>query len=166
MKRILIIGSPGSGKSVFSRRLHRITHIPLIHLDLLYWNSDKTTVGREEFLCRLRQAMAGECWIIDGNYSSTMELRLEACDTVFFLDYPVETCLSGIGERMGKPRPDMPWADAEDDPEFLAFVKEFPTNQRPQILSLLNKHPHKHICIFRSRGEADSFLSRLSGEES
>ena len=86
MKKIIVIGCPGSGKSTFSKALHKITDIPLCHLDMLFWNADKTTVEKHIFLNRLQRVMAGEQWIIDGNYASTLELRMQACDTVIFLD--------------------------------------------------------------------------------
>ena len=63
------------------------------------------------FLERLSKVMEGEEWIIDGNYSSTMEQRINACDTVIFLDYPLDICLHGVRERRGKVRTDMPWVE-------------------------------------------------------
>ena len=113
MKKVIVIGCPGSGKSWFSRALHDKTGIPLYHLDLMYWRADRTTVDKVVFRERLRSTIEKEEWIIDGNYGSTMEMRMEACDTVFFLDYPVEVCLSGMEERRGKSRPDMPGRDSE-----------------------------------------------------
>ncbi len=163
MKRILVIGSPGSGKSFFAGKLARITDIPLCHLDMLFWNADRTTVSREVFLERLSEVMSEDSWIIDGNYSYSMEMRLEKCDTVFFFDLPVETCLKGITERRGKPRPDLPWneADYEIDGEFIEFVKNFPERRTPEIYARLEKFPDKQLHIFRSRSDADSFLGSL-----
>ena len=109
MKRIMVIGCPGSGKSTFSGKLHKLTGIPLFHLDLMNWNSDRTCVDKAVFLERLSNTIQKDEWIIDGNYGSTMELRLKACDTVVFLDYPLNVCLDGIKERRGKARTDMPW---------------------------------------------------------
>ena len=102
MKKVLVIGCPGSGKSTFSRSLHNVTGIPLYHLDMLYWNSDKTTVEKNVFISRLTEVLNKDQWIIDGNFSSTMSLRLSLCDTVFFLDYPTDLCLEGVEERRGK----------------------------------------------------------------
>ena len=88
MKKIIIIGCPGSGKSTLARALHELTKIPLHYLDMMYWNYDRTIVDKPIFRERLADAMSGDSWIIDGNYSSTMEMRIAACDTVILLDYP------------------------------------------------------------------------------
>ena len=162
MKKVIVIGCPGSGKSTFSKTLHRITGIPLFHLDMLYWNADKTTVDKPVFLKRLTTALEQSQWIIDGNYGSTMELRLQACDPVIFLDYPPQVCLAGIRERRGKARSDIPWVETSEDAEFTEFVMRFNSQSKPQILELLRKHPHKNIYIFTRRAQADEFLAKLN----
>ena len=163
MKKIIVIGCPGSGKSRLAKKLHTISGIPLYHLDMLYWNADKTTVEKRLFLERLSDAMSKEEWIIDGNYASTMEIRMKACDTVIFLDFPTDTCLSGIRERLGKPRSDIPWVESEEsDDEFIEFIKNYNLQNRPQVLELLNKYSTKQIFILKNREEADEFLTRCS----
>ena len=162
MKRVIIIGCPGSGKSTFARKLQSVTGLPLHHLDLIYWKSDRTIVPREEFLEKLHQIMAQEQWIIDGNYASTMEMRMQVCDTVIFLDYPPELCLSGAQERKGKTRPDLPWVESNDldDSEFMEYIRKFHELNRPTILSLLEKYSDKEIIIFHSREDAEIFLQQ------
>ena len=159
MQRVIVIGCCGSGKSTFSRALHNKIGIPLYHLDMMYWNADKTTVEKNVFLKRLYAVLEKDEWIIDGNYSSTMELRMVACDTVVFLDYPVSVCLDGIKERRGKPRSDMPWIETEEDAEFIEFIKNYNEQQKPKVLELLEKYSDKNIIILKSREEADSFLN-------
>ena len=163
MKKVIIIGCPGSGKSTFSRALHKITNIPLFHLDMMYWNEDRTEVEKAVFLERLENVIWKEEWIIDGNYSSTMELRLQACDTVIFLDYPLEVCLAGISERKGKKRADMPWVEPEneDDEEFMEVVRNYSSKNRPEVMRLLEKYSNREIYIFKSREEAQEFLNLL-----
>lgn len=162
MKKIMVIGCPGSGKSTFSRALHNVTGIPLFHLDMLYWNADRTIVDKAVFRERLADTMQKNEWIIDGNYSSTIELRLQACDTVIFLDYPLEVCLEGVQERKGKPRTDMPWVETdEEDIEFIEFIKNYNSQSRPTVMELLNKYFYKDIYIFKSRNETDEFLRQM-----
>lgn len=162
MKKVIVIGCPGAGKSMFSRELHNKTKLPLFHLDLLNWNSDSTTVSKELFRERLKKVLSRESYIIDGNYGSTMELRIKECDTVFFLDYPVEVCIEGVFQRKGKKRSDMPWIESEDDEEFLEFIRSFNKDSRPKVLELLKKYNDKDIYIFESRKEADDFLTELT----
>lgn len=166
MKRIMVIGCPGSGKSTFSRELHSITDIPLFHLDMMNWNADRTTVDKAVFRERLSDTIKKSEWIIDGNYGSTIELRLKECDTVIFLDYPLEICLEGIKERRGKERTDMPWVEAEDeeDAEFIEFIKNYNSQSRPQVMELLGKYSYKKIIIFRNRDEANEFLKQMEKE--
>ena len=159
MKKVIVIGCPGSGKSTVSRALHNRTGIPLYHLDMMYWNADKTTVEKSVFLERLSTVLEKDKWIIDGNYGSTMELRMAACDTVIFLDYPLDVCLDGIRERRGKPRSDMPWIETEEDAEFIEFIRNYNEQQKPKVLELLEKYRDKNIIIFKSREQADAFLN-------
>ena len=161
MQRILVIGCPGSGKSYFSKKLAEKTCLPLCHLDMLFWNCDRTTVSREVFLERLCKVLEKDAWIIDGNYSFSMEMRFERCDTVFFFDLPTEVCLQGVAERRGKERTDMPWneADYEVDEEFLEFIRNFPTQNKQKILGIMEKFPDKEVHIFKSRSMADEYIA-------
>ena len=161
MKKVIVIGCPGGGKSTFSRALHDKTGLPLHHLDLMYWNADKTMVEKSVFLERLAAVLEKDAWILDGNYASTMERRMAACDTVIFLDYPLDVCLDGVRRRRGKPRADMPWVEQESDAEFIAFIQSYRAQQRPQVLALLEKYGEKNVFVFTSRAQADDFLSRL-----
>ena len=159
----IVIGCPGSGKSTFSRKLHELTGIPLYHLDMMYWNTDRTTVDKSVFRERLSTVMQNKQWIIDGNYGSTIELRMNACDTVFFLDYPTDVCLEVVRERIGKARSDMPWVEDtdEEDMNFIEFIKDYNLHSRPLIIDLFNKYSDKAIHIFKNRNEADNFLASV-----
>ena len=164
--KILVIGCPGSGKSTFARSLGELTGLPVYHLDQLNWKADKTTVPKEVFRQRLQEVLQKDAWIIDGNYNSTMELRLQSCDTVYFLDLPTDVCIEGVLSRMGKPREDMPWVETEEDPEFLQFVKEFEASEkgRPKILALRETYGEKEWVTFFSRAEAEGYLQALRGK--
>ncbi len=159
--RILVLGCSGAGKSVFARRLQEKTGLPLIHLDNIWWKPDRTHISRAEFDRRLAEIVRGDAWILDGNYSRTYEPRIRACDTVIFLDYSEDTCMQGITERVGEDRPDMPWTEQALDPELVELVRSFQSEARPKLLALLEQFPDKQVVTFRSRAEAEAWLSEL-----
>lgn len=159
MERVIIIGCPGSGKSTFGRELKRITGLPLYHLDMMFWNEDRTTVSKEVFMERLQEVMSNSKWIIDGNYGDTMEMRLKECDTVFFLDYPTALCIEGIESRKGKSRSDMPWIENDNtDEAFIDFINRYNSKSRPKVINLLKKYHSKNIVVFHSRAESEEYL--------
>ena len=161
MKKAIVIGCPGSGKTTFAEKLHTVTGLPLFYLDAIWHKSDKTHISREEYDERLAEILGMDKWIIDGNYSRTLEVRMQACDTIFFLDYPLDVCLKGIEERRGTVRTDMPWVELEEDLEFVQFIKNYNVHNRPKVMALLEKYHHKDIFIFKSRGEAGEFLKHI-----
>ena len=159
MRRVLVIGPSGAGKSAFARALRDRTGLPLYYLDLLWHRPDKTHISRAEFDEKLAALLNEPEWIVDGNYSRTLETRLLAADTVFLLDYPVEVCLAGVASRRGKPREDMPWIETEEDPAFTAWIRAFPAETLPEIYRLLEKYREgREIHVFHSRREAESWL--------
>ena len=159
MKKIIVIGCPGSGKTTFAEGLHAKIDIELFYLDAIWHKPDRTHISREEYDARLLEILALDRWIIDGNYSRTIEARLSACDTVFLFDLPVDDCLDGAISRLGKKRYDMPWIDTELDPKLKKDIEEFPKKNLPDIYALLDKYRDKNVIIFKSREEADAFLS-------
>ena len=162
MKKVIVIGCPGSGKSMFSRALHKITGLPLYHLDMIYWHEDKSVLSREELIERINEIGATDKWIMDGNYGGTMELRMSLCDTIIFLDYPTDVCLEGIMARRGTQRPDMPWRDSDEpDTEFIDSVKNYNTLNRPKVLERIKKFSGKKVFIFKNRNESEIFLDSI-----
>lgn len=163
MLKIIIIWSPGSGKSTFARKLRDITNLPLYYLDMLWHKKDRTNISREEFDEKLEKILKKDKWIIDGNYQRTIEMRLKECDTVFLMDYPLEVCLSGAEERVGKKREDLPWIEEKVDEEFKQIIVDFSKNKLPQIYKLLEKYQqNKNIVIFKSREEADNYIKKMT----
>lgn len=162
MSKIIIIGCPGSGKSTFAKELKAITQLPLYHLDMIWNKPDKTTITREEFDEILSKILKEEAWIMDGNYQRTLERRLESCDTVYLLDYPMEVCLSGATMRVGKEREDMPWQEEKLNEEFKQKIINFSQDKLPEIYNLLEKYKNtKNIVIFKTREQAEEHLAKL-----
>lgn len=163
MKKVIIIGCPGSGKTTFAEKLRDIIGLPLFYLDAIWHKPDRTHISREEYDERLSEILQSNEWIIDGNYSRTVESRIQASDTIFLFDLPTETCIEGATSRLGKSRYDVPWIDTELDPKLKKEIEEFPLNTLPRIYELLNQYKeNKQIIIFKSRAQADEYCKSLT----
>lgn len=159
MKKVIVLGCPGSGKTTFAVRLHDLTKLPLYHLDSIWYNPDKTHISRENFDKKLAEIFSFSEWIIDGNYNRTLEVRFQECDTVFLFNLPVQACLQGAAARLGKKRNDMPWVEEKIDTDFEAFIKEFRKASLPKIIELIEKYKEdKRIIVFNAREEAEKYL--------
>ena len=163
MKKIIVIGCPGAGKTTFAEKLRDKIGLPLFYLDAIWHKPDRTHISREEYDARLAEILALDSWIIDGNYSRTIESRISACDTVFLFDLPVEVCLDGAISRLGKERYDMPRIDTELDPKLKKEIEEFGDKNLPAIYALIDKYKSgRTVVIFKSREESEKFLSCLN----
>ena len=167
MKKVLVIGSSGAGKSTFSRRLSEKTGLPLVHLDKLYWKPNWVETDKVEWQKIVEKALAGDSWIIDGNFSGTLPQRLEKCDAVIFLDLPRLVCIYRILKRVityqkGK-RPDMAdGCDEKFDWQFLKWVWNYPNRSKPKVERLLAAYQNtKTIFRLKSTKEVNRFLSDL-----
>ena len=167
MERVIIIGCGGAGKSTLARQLGEKTGLPVVHLDQIFWSPGNWQhLVREEFDKRLMEELEKEWWILDGNYSRTMPLRLEYCDTVIYLDYNRFTCLWGWFRRVvrnwGKARPDMaPGCGEWLDPEFAKWLWNFNKEHRKKYLTMLQEAKGKEVHIFRNRRQVRKFLENL-----
>ena len=159
MKKVLVLGCSGSGKSTFSIKLHEKTDLPLYHLDNIWWKADRTHISRDEFDDRLSDLVSSDSWIIDGDYSRTYEKRIAACDTVFFLDYGEQVCMDGIIGRVGQDRPDMPWTENKLDPELVKLVEQYEEENKPVLRELFSKYPDKKLITFHTREEAEKWIT-------
>lgn len=164
-RKIIVIGSPGAGKSTFSRRLRDVTGLPLFYLDMIWHKPDRTNISKEEFDRRLSEIICGDSWIIDGNYQRTLEMRMKACDTVFLMDFPLDVCLEGAKSRVGKKREEMPWVEEELDPEFRQWIIDFPEKKLPEIYRLLEQYSDKNIIIFKSRQQSEDYIKHIRSDK-
>ncbi len=168
LQRVLIIGSPGAGKTTFAKALSQQFKLPLVHLDKLFWRGDWQQVSREEFDAALQVELEKPHWIIDGNYLRTLDRRLDYCDTVIWLDLPTPICLWRIIKRFlqnyGKPRDDMGGTCVERlDKQHLTFFRYVATFRRThhkQMQALLENHPNVGVIRLTNRRQVKEFLGR------
>lgn len=159
MKKVMIIGCPSAGKSYFAKKLHKLTGLPLYHLDLLWHRPDHTHISRTEFDEKLDRILQEDAWILDGDFSRTMEVRMQACDTIILFDVSYETCVQGIKAREGKNCEDKPWAAAHADDRLLSEVQRYIPEQLPVVYRLLERYGNdRNVMIFRTREDAEHWL--------
>lgn len=168
MKRILIIGSAGSGKSTLAKELGKVLNLPIIHLDKYYWKPNWIPTPDDEWNQFIAEVVNQEEWIMDGNYSRTLDLRLKRADTVIFLDLPRILCLYRIFKRRikyhGKTRPDLNEECPEKlDWEFIKWVWNYRKRSRPKILNMLEQAKgEKQVMIVKTRKEAKELVNRFT----
>ena len=146
MNRVAVIGSGGAGKSVFSRELAIRTGLPVVHLDVEFWSRGWVPMDDSRWEARVRELVAADRWIIDGNYGGTMRIRFERADTVIFLDLPRVFCVVSALWRSLRyrraSRPDMTEGNRERlDPAFIKWIWNYPRTRRPGILRQLKLLP-------------------------
>ena len=161
-----LVGPSGSGKSTLAVALGEKLGLPVVHLDQLWWKEGWRNVTREEFDSRLAMAMNMDGWIIDGNYSRTMEMRLAKCDTVIYLDFGRWACLRGMCQRVfgnyGKARPDMAQGCPERfDPSFVKWIWNYNKNNRVRNYMYLAQAKHAKTIVLKNRKEIKAFLRSL-----
>ena len=167
MERVMIIGCGGAGKSTLARALGEKTGLPVVHLDRIWWEPGNWQhIGEPEFDARLMAELEKPRWILDGNFNRTMEMRLEACDTVIYLDYPRLVCLKNwlgrVVKNWGRHRPDMTEGCAEwFDPEFVKWIWNFNKNNRVLNYTRIAKSKHAKAIVLKNRKEARQFLMGL-----
>lgn len=163
--KIILVGSAGSGKSHMARKLAAILRYPLVHLDNEFWKPGWVKTPKEEWIAKQKRLLAGEKWIIDGNYESSLELRFEAAELVIFLDLPRVRCIWNALRRHGKKRSDLPdYLEEKLDGEFVDFCKwiwSFPKKGKRTILDLHQKYPYKPFLVIKNRRQMRRVLREL-----
>ena len=165
MRRIIVIGSPGAGKSTLATELARRLKLPLIHLDQHAWLPGWVEVERDPWRDRVGELIAGEAWVIDGNYTGSLNLRLTRADTVINLELPAWLCIARLLRRIvsswGRVRADMADGCPEQlDWSFLLYTARFPRTHRHKIAERLKSFPGEVITL-RSPADVRRFLAAL-----
>jgi adenylate kinase family enzyme len=168
VRRILILGSAGSGKSTLARQLGEILGLEVIHLDRYWWQEGWRPAPWERWFEQVLEFLEKDSWIMDGNYLRTLHLRLEAADTVIFLDFPRPLCLWRVVKRRfkyrGKTRSDLaPGCPEKLDWEFLKWIWRFPKVNKPWIMKLLElEGDDRQVFILKGPKRVEEFVEKIS----
>lgn len=169
MNRITILGCGGSGKTVLANRLGAALDIPVTHLDAIYYDAHWNPLPQDTFAAIQRDLVSAPRWVIDGNYASTLPIRLAAADTVIFLDLPAMTCLKGILQRRLHYRGAQNTTDGVYDRinwPFLRYVCTYRRKMAPRVRSLIATHASRaDVRTVRSRKAASRLLAEMTGAE-
>jgi len=171
MKRVLVIGPGGAGKSTFATRLGKVLNIDVTHLDRAYWRSGWTKPSEDDWVRTVTELTSRDAWIIDGNFGGTLDLRLRRCDTIIFLDMPRLLCLWRVVKRRltyrGRSRPDMAEGCSEKlDLEFILWIWNYSRTSRPRVVRLLREQAaEKQVVWLRSRREVEQFLAAAANQQ-
>ena len=167
----MVVGNCGVGKSTFSKQLHAVTNIKLVHLDQYYWKPNWVEPDKLDWKSTVQKIVAKPNWIIDGNYGGTMGLRIERADTIIFLNYSTRIALWRVFKRIIKyrneVRPDMPNGCRERfNLNFLYYVASFNFTRRKELMKKLSSNSSKkQVYIFANDVQASDFLNALENKK-
>jgi adenylate kinase family enzyme len=164
MERVAIVGCGGSGKSAMAKRLGALLDLPVTHLDAIFYDESWNPMPPAEFAAEQAKLVAGQRWLIEGNYASSLPIRLAAADTVIFLDLPAVVCLWGIVQRRWRYRGGQHPRDGVFDRitwSFLRYVWGYRRNMKPKVIALAAAHgQHAKLIVLSSRKAANRFTAR------
>ncbi len=166
MKRILIIGISGTGKSYTARKIRDITGLPLTHLDSIFWKENWVEADEPQVQGLILNEINKDSWIIEGYIEPCSEQRLKRADKIIYLDYNGLSASIGVLKRFLKhrksPRPEMPAGNT--DKFSLSFLKMvFKRQERPEIESTIKGHEDKTLRL-KNRSATKKYLKELQSQ--
>lgn len=168
MKKIAVVGCGGSGKSYLARELGRILQLPVTHLDAVFYDAEWNELPPAEFAALQRELTSRPAWVIDGNYNATLPIRLEACDTVVFMDVSTPAALYGVlsrqlrhggGHKGGGVHNRIHWG-------VLRYVATYRRKMRPRVLARIEEYAagHARVVLLANRRQTRAWLRKVASE--
>lgn len=165
---MVVVGAYGAGKTTLARTLGAVTGLPVHHLDAARWGPGWVLRPRDEWLRELDAVLAGDGWIVDGNFEATLDRRLAACDTAIFLDFPAGLSARRVmRRRLSRPRrADLPDGLAERiNFRLIGLLRDYTRTVRPELVRLLDAHaPHADVIVLRGPEEVADLVRSVSAQ--
>ncbi len=169
MRKLLLIGPGGAGKSTLASIIGARIGLPVVHLDALYWRPGWIEPPREEWRATLAPLLAQDAWVMDGDFGGTLDLRLAAADTVVVFDLPPLLCLWRVLRRRlryhGRTRPDMASGCPEKiDLEFVWWILSYRKRKRRTLLPKLSawaEAPGRRLHVLDSPRAVQALVDAL-----
>lgn len=166
MERVAVVGCGGSGKSYVARELGRLLDLPVIHMDAVYFDDQWNPLPIERFEAVQRELVAAPRWVMDGNYNSTIDIRLQAANTVVFMNLPTHVCPWGILSRQLRHGPGQNHQNGVYNRitrDVLWYVLGYRRKMRPRVLAKIEEHAsHARLITLTGRGHTRRFLRQVA----
>lgn len=168
MHHVLVLGSPGSGKSTLSLAISKKINVPVIHLDQHFWQAGWVETEADDWRDKVLELSQRSSWIMDGNYRATMDLRLSKADTVIFLDTPRVICLWRVTVRfllttfrIDRTRADMAVNCPERlDTGFLEYIWKFSRAHGGRLMKSLS-HFEGTMITLKTKKDVATYIKNL-----
>ncbi len=164
MKKIIVIGCPGAGKTTFSNRLGTVLHISVHHLDRYFWKENWKPTPQEEFKNIVSSLMKDEDWILDGNFKNSIEHRINFADTIILFDFPKRIILWRVLKRffryMNTVRPDMGGKNKEAIKwQHIKYILTYPRKKYLEHIQSITQY--KKLYIFHTQKDVQDFFNDI-----
>ena len=169
VKKISIIGGPGTGKSTLSKNLGKVSDLPVYHLDAIdHLENWKTRDSKERDEIILQKVNEAE-WVMDGTYKGTLEKRVEKSDMIIFLNYSKLARLKGIFSRYfklrGKERPEIPGCKEKLEKNFVKFTINWDKEKGKKVKEILKRYPDRNVIVFKNRKILNNWYEKEFGKK-
>lgn len=161
--KILIIGCAGAGKTTLALKIQSILNIPVIHMDRFYWQKNWNKTDDQEWAGTVRVLSQMPSWIMDGNYTNTLAMRMQYATSIIYMDIPRWKCLLQAFIRRfrvfyNRNRVDIP-ENCKDriNFKFYQWIWNYPNRSRPKTLFILKEYQGS-LYILKNNKEIRDFL--------